>query len=73
MIPEAALEIIMNDLDMETVARLAGLNLDPPKRYYRCDNCTHRFRSSAKPEDILDTACQYCEGGSIILDKKEGV
>ena len=72
MIPEAALDIIMADLDMETAARWAGLSLDPPKRWYRCDSCTNHFRSAAKPEDILGTACRYCAGGSIIKDEREG-
>lgn len=73
MLPEAALDIIMSNLDMETCARLAGLSLNPPKVWYRCDSCPTRFQSAAKPEDVLHTACRHCAGGSIIYDKMEGV
>ena len=69
MLPSEAIDQIMNDLDMETAARWAGLSLDPPKYRYRCDTCKNQMVTAAKPEDIIGTACRFCDGGSYELEK----
>lgn len=71
MLPETAIEQIMHDLDMETCARMAGLNINPPKRWYRCDTCRRKIYSAAKPEDIVGSACGWCDGGSFEIVKEE--
>ena len=83
MMPDAAMQSILDGLDMETAARLAGLSIRPKKRFYRCDKCKIVIDSHAKPEDIVGSGGCYCANGrrdfwkqifsNIIMEKKNGI